>query len=85
MPPDLLHTPHLTIAQLYFYSCKLFAIDAEPQVEEVLKMDGQLVMSRKRGQPPTLATETTDKTVTLPDFPDEMSGLMVLPHVPVYR
>ena len=72
-------------AKLYSYSCKLFAMNAEPQVEETLKIDDQLVMSRKRGHPPTLATETTDKTVTLPDFPDEMSGLMVLPHVPVYR
>lgn len=70
----------------YYYHCKLFAMDGEPQVEEQLKIDDQPIMIRKRGQPPMLMMQGSgEETVTLPDFPDEMSGLMMLPHAPVYR
>ncbi len=71
--------------RLYSYTCKLYSMDMEPQLEEVLKIDGQSVMTRRRGHPPTLVSETNEKTVTLPDFPGEMSGLMMLPHMPLYR
>lgn len=61
------------------YHCKLFAMDGEPQLQEYLRVDGLLVLSRRRGKPP----ELLDKLAV--QFPDDLSALMLQPDMPLYR
>ncbi|MGL4449474.1 MAG: AAA family ATPase [Aeromonas sp.] len=72
-------------SQCYKYQCKLLAMDSAPQLEEQLKINERVVMRRKRGQSPVLSQVGKEASITLPDFPDEMSGLMLLSHSALYR
>lgn len=65
------------------YQIKLFDMDKKPQIEEQLTIDSTVVMRRKRGASPELMTEDSGLKA-LPDFPDDMSALLVYGHTPIY-
>lgn len=70
--------------QSHEYSIKIYDMDVSPKLEEKLVVDGRVVMHRKKGSPPELSSKSGDLK-SLPDFPDEMSALMVFGHTPIYQ
>ena len=66
------------------YSLLLHDMDTKPAIEEKLNVAGLQVMTRKKGEPPVFRSqEGEDKP--LPDFPQDVSGIMLLPHSPLYQ
>ena len=70
--------------QQHHYVIKLFDMDSKPQLEERLVVDSKLVMRRKRGFAPELINRD-DEIKPLPDYPDDMSALMLFAHTSLYR
>ncbi|MCW7555580.1 AAA family ATPase [Endozoicomonas gorgoniicola] len=69
----------------YHYSIKLFQMDAAPQLEEKLTVDGEVFIRRKRGDAPTIKLAAEQGMQTLPDYPDELSALMLAKFLPIYK
>ncbi len=69
--------------QLHHYYIKLFNMDKQPQLEERLMVDSKLVMRRKRGTAPEIVNKEGELQ-PLPDYPDEMSSLMIFGHTQLY-
>lgn len=68
------------------YRLKIHDLDKTPVLEENLSVDGEVRMARKKGAPPSLtAINSDDGLVELPNFPSEMSGLMLMPESPLYQ
>lgn len=58
------------------YVLKVHDMDSEPQVQELLEVDDQKRLERKKGNDPTLFTEDDGKEFTIEKFPADMSGLL---------
>jgi predicted ATPase len=68
------------------YSLKIHHMDTTPQLEESLKVDGTLMMKRDQGQPPSIRhTQGSEGFFDIPNYPDEMSALMLLADHPLYK
>lgn len=66
------------------YSLKLHDMDTQPTIEEKLTVSGRQIMMRKKGEPPIFTSADGDEK-PLPDFPQDISGLMLLPQSPLYQ
>ncbi len=73
------------------YRLKIHDLDKTPVLEENLSVAGVIRMARKKGAPPTLRMPNEDGVdfdeglIELPNFPSEMSGLMLMPGFPLYQ
>ncbi|WP_035060423.1 AAA family ATPase [Andreprevotia chitinilytica] len=67
------------------YHMKIHHLDKSPMLEEMLSVAGKSLMMRKKGNPPSVRVADADELVSLPEFPDEMSGLILLPKSPLYQ
>jgi predicted ATPase len=70
--------------QVHDYFIKIYDMDKAPLLEEKLLVDQEVVMRRKKGSSPELVNKDGELNA-LPDFPDDMSALMVFGHTPLYR
>jgi predicted ATPase len=66
------------------YTVKVHDMDTQPALEEKFLIDGMTVMLRKKGEPPQVQM-ADDNLVQMPNFPSEMSGLMLLPQTALYQ
>lgn len=66
------------------YSIKLHDMDTQPAIEEKLTMSGRQIMTRKKGEAPVLLHANGEEK-PLPDFPQDISGLMLLPQSALYQ
>ena len=67
------------------YTLHIHSMDTAPQLEETLKTNGILVMERPRGKPPTLHDPINKElSYELPNYPDEVSALMMMPDRSLY-
>ncbi len=71
---------------IFHYTIKIYQLDTEPQVEEMLTIDGDLWLKRDRGKGHDIGIWNTGKggLRTVPDYPDNMSALMLLSYTPIY-
>lgn len=69
-------------SKLYHYHLKLYQLDSEPVFFETLHIDDELVISRKRGESPTLKS---GKQLNSVSFPTNMSALLLLPDSGIYQ
>ncbi len=61
------------------YTLRIHDMDTSPQLEESLKIEGDTIMERHRGRPPTIRhPQRLDQNIELPNYPDEMSALMMM-------
>jgi predicted ATPase len=60
------------------YTLKVHDMDTEPQLEELLLVDGSKLLERKKGGAPQIYTQDGEKTrsVVIEKFPADMSGLL---------
>lgn len=61
---------------IYHYSVKVYQLDTSPQLEEKLIIDGEIWLTRERGNPPSIKSRRA--MITLP-YPDELAGLNMFP------
>ncbi len=66
------------------YTLKVHEMDTMPSLEEKLLIDGKPVLLRKKGEPPQVQA-VDGNLVQVPNFPSEMSGLMLLPQSALYQ
>jgi predicted ATPase len=58
------------------YTLKVHDMDTAPQLDELLLMDGQKLLERKKGGDPLLYTVGDDKTTLIEKFPADLSALL---------
>ncbi len=68
------------------YTLSIHCMDTAPQLEELLKVDGDMIMERRRGQPPTIRhPQRIDQNIEYPNYPDERSALMLASDQSLYK
>lgn len=69
------------------YVLKIHNMDKDPQLEEMLEVQGKTLMHRKRGETLSISIEKqeADDLRQFPRFPSEISGLMIFPHLDIYN
>ncbi|KOP59951.1 ABC transporter ATP-binding protein [Pseudomonas coronafaciens pv. porri] len=68
---------------LYDYTISIHSLNKAPQIAETLKVDGRLVIDR-RGNDTKLQLTEADGLQSLPDYPKDMTALMLLGQSPLY-
>jgi predicted ATPase len=58
------------------YTLKVHHMDSDPQVDELLMVDGKRLLERKKGGDPQLHTLDGDKASAIEKFPADMSALL---------
>lgn len=78
------------VGKVFHYIIKIHQMDSSPQLEESLTVDGKLWLQRERGKPPSILYSYEENSLgeelgltELPRYPDDMSGLTLLPESPI--
>lgn len=66
------------------YSLKIHDLHLNPQLEERLTVDGEILLSRKKGGVPTITREDGNKS-TIDVLPVDYSALMFIQSVPLHK
>lgn len=69
---------------LYDYTLKLKSMDEQPFILETLKVDDRMVIDRRAKGDTRVAFSDEDNLQLLPDYPPEMTALMLLGQSPLY-
>ncbi len=68
---------HATLdGQALQYQLKVHDMDTDPQVDELLTVNGKKALERKKGGEPQVWSDDADKPFSVEKFPADMSGLM---------
>lgn len=62
--------------QALAYTLKVHDMDAAPQLDETLVVNGKKILERKRGDNPLISSMSSDKSITIEKLPSDMSGLL---------
>lgn len=72
---------HATLdGQALQYQLKVHDMDTEPQIDELLTVNGKKTLERKKSGGPYLWSEGEDKPFEVEKFPADMSGLLFTQH-----
>ena len=66
------------------YSISIRALDKDPHITETLKVNGRLVIERRQGGDTKVLLNEAGGLQVLPDYPSNMTTLMLLGHNPLY-
>jgi len=68
------------------YTLNIHGMDSAPQIEEHLKLDGDVIMDRRKGHPPIIRhPQRIDLNVEYKVYPDERSALMLVTDQTLYQ
>lgn len=67
------------------YSLKIRNLNRNPDIAENLKVGNQVVIDRKINSETKIALSGEGELQSLPDYPKDMTSLMLLGHLPLYR
>ncbi|EIA1497366.1 AAA family ATPase [Vibrio parahaemolyticus] len=69
---------------VYEYNLRLRNINKHPDIVESLKVNGEIVIDRKVNSDTRIALSGEGELQSLPEYPKDMTSLMLLGHLPLY-
>ncbi|MFA0526326.1 AAA family ATPase [Vibrio sp. 10N.222.52.C3] len=70
---------------IYDYNLKIRNLNKAPDIAESLKIDQYIVIDRKFNSETKIAFKGGTELQSLPNYPQEMTSLMILSHIPLYQ
>jgi len=68
-------------SSIFYYSLTINDLDSKPRIEEHLRVDGENLLDRKKGESPVI--NAGKELQTLDSFPDDYSALLLFRHLPI--